>query len=131
VLASRREADSVLRVLAAGDGEPGVAALDAVRSRVILGELGDFAGREPGLLRGKLDRLREQDARGRTQHVATLRAYLDAFGDAARAARRLGVHPNTYRYRLRRALEVAELDLDDPLERLVAHLQLHLLPPDG
>jgi hypothetical protein len=130
VLASRRDADSVLRVLAEDGHAPAVAALDAVRSRVILAELRDLAQREPAVLRGKLDRLREDDERGRTQHIATLRAYLDAFGDASRAARLLDVHPNTYRYRLRRALEIAELDLDDPLERLVAHLQLHLLP-DG
>jgi hypothetical protein len=128
LLASRRDADSVLRVLADVPEPPVVAALDAVRSRVIVSELRDRAQREPALLRGKLDRLRAEDARGRTQHVATLRAYLDAFGDAARAARMIGVHRNTYRYRLRRALDVAELDLDDPLERLVAHLQLHLLP---
>jgi DNA-binding PucR family transcriptional regulator len=127
VLASRREADSVLRVLAAGDGQPAVAGLDAVRNRVILATLQDVAEREPGLLAGKLDALLAHDERGRSQYVATLRAYLDAFGDATRAAGRLGVHPNTYRYRLRRALDLAQLYLEDPLERLVVHLQLHLL----
>ena len=131
VLTSRREADSVLRVLAEQESGAAVASLDAVRPRVILAELRDLAGRDPALLRGKLDRLRERDENGRSQHVATLRAYLDAFGDASRAARLLRLHPNTYRYRLRRALETAELDLDDPLERLVVHLQLHLLPDGG
>jgi DNA-binding PucR family transcriptional regulator len=38
------------------------------------------------------------------------------------------VHPNTFRYRLRRLVEVSGIDLDDPVERLVAHLQLTLLP---
>jgi hypothetical protein len=127
---SRRDADSVLRALAEDPEAPTVATLDAVRSRVILAALRDLAQREPALLRGKLDRLREQDEPGRTRHVATLRAYLDAFGDASRAARMLGVHPNTYRYRLHRALEIAELDLEDPLERMIVHLQVHLLDDD-
>ena len=35
-----------------------------------------------------------------------------------------GVHANTFRYRLRRLAEVAALDLDDPVERLVVQLQL-------
>jgi PucR C-terminal helix-turn-helix domain/Purine catabolism regulatory protein-like family/GGDEF-like domain len=131
VLASRHEADSVLRVLAEGDAEQVVAGLDEVRERVILARLRDAADRDPALVAGKLDRLRDSDERGRSQYVATLRAYLDAFGDATRAAGLLGVHPNTYRYRLRRALELAEIDLDDPLERLVVHLQLYLLGDSG
>jgi DNA-binding PucR family transcriptional regulator len=40
------------------------------------------------------------------------------------AARRLTVHPNTLRYRVRRATAIAGLHLDDPRARLVHHLQL-------
>jgi DNA-binding PucR family transcriptional regulator len=61
--------------------------------------------------------------------VATLQAYFDAFGDMGAAAAQVNVHPNTFRYRLRRITEVFGLDLDDPDERLVAELQLRLLPP--
>ena len=43
------------------------------------------------------------------------------------AADRVSVHPNTFRYRIRRLLDVAGLDLDDPVDRLVAHVQIHLL----
>jgi DNA-binding PucR family transcriptional regulator len=39
----------------------------------------------------------------------------------------LNVHPNTFRYRLRRLLELSELDLTDADERLVTHLQLTFL----
>ena len=42
------------------------------------------------------------------------------------AAKRVFVHPNTFRYRLRRLTEISGLDLDDPLERLVAELQLRI-----
>lgn len=36
----------------------------------------------------------------------------------------LHLHPNTLRYRLRRAAEITGIDLKDPLQRLVAHLAL-------
>jgi DNA-binding PucR family transcriptional regulator len=57
-----------------------------------------------------------------------LRAFLDAAGDVPIAARGLSIHANTFRYRLRRLVEVGGLDLSDPVERLVAHLQLTILP---
>lgn len=53
-------------------------------------------------------------------------AYLDAFGDARAAARELSIHPNTVRYRVRRATEVSGLDLGDPAQRLLTELQLRL-----
>ena len=59
-------------------------------------------------------------------HVETLRAYLDAWGDMAQAARRCGVHVNTMRYRVRKIVELSGLELDDPDERLVTELQLRL-----
>jgi DNA-binding PucR family transcriptional regulator len=37
------------------------------------------------------------------------------------------VHPNTFRYRLRRAAEVGRIDLNDRSARLSAMLQLHLM----
>jgi DNA-binding PucR family transcriptional regulator len=38
------------------------------------------------------------------------------------------VHPNTFRYRLRRLAEVGELDLADPEARFAAMLQLRVVP---
>ena len=69
----------------------------------------------------------DHDREKGTEYVVTLRAYLDHFGDVPAAAASLHVHPNTFRYRLRRLVAVAGLDLDDPTERLVAHLQLTTL----
>ena len=88
--------------------------------------LRELAATEPDLLKGRIEVLREHDRSGRGDYVETLRAYLDAFGDVATAAARLDVHPNTFRYRMRRLTEVSGLDLDDAVERLVAHLQLHI-----
>jgi sugar diacid utilization regulator len=126
---SRRQADQVLRVLAAGAGR--VAHVDDVRNETLLLELGDLAGERPHLLDGKVTRLVERDAARGTPYVETLRAYLDAFGDVALAADCVGVHPNTFRYRLRRLAEVSGLDLDDPDERLVVQLQLRLMEGGG
>ena len=42
------------------------------------------------------------------------------------ASKRLCVHRNTLRYRLRRIQERCGLNLDDPDERLVAELHLRL-----
>ena len=124
VAESRRHADQVLQVL--GPGEVGT--IERHRPATILASLRDAARREADLMEGPLAALRARDEEHGSAYVETLRAYLDAFGDVPAAAAGLGVHQNTFRYRLRRLLEVAELELDDPVSRLVLHLQLHLAP---
>ena len=56
--------------------------------------------------------------------VETLRAYLDEFGDVTTAAARVFVHPNTFRYRLRRLVHIGQVDLRDPEARFALMLQL-------
>lgn len=58
--------------------------------------------------------------------VRSLDAYLETSGDVPRAARRLVLHPNTLRYRLRRVRERFGIDLDDPDTRLVLALAVRL-----
>jgi DNA-binding PucR family transcriptional regulator len=67
------------------------------------------------------------DAKHGTDYQNTLGAYLDAFGDIRAAASRIGVHPNTFRYRLRRLVELFDIKFEDPDDRLVLGLQLRLL----
>ncbi|HET7530419.1 MAG TPA: helix-turn-helix domain-containing protein [Mycobacteriales bacterium] len=126
VAGSRREADEVVGVLA-GMPDRRVASIGAVRAQVILQRLAGVAAQDAGLVAGKVAALAEQDAAKGTAWVQTLRAYFDAFGDMASAAAMVNVHPNTFRYRLRRITEVFGLELDDPDERLVAELQLRFL----
>ena len=123
VAGARREADEVLDVLAEMPEQP-VATIGGLRPKVILHRLRELAGRDRSLVAGQVAALAEQDAAKGTSWVQTLRAYFDAFGDMATAAAMVNVHPNTFRYRLRRITEVFGLDLDDPDERLVAELQL-------
>ena len=76
---------------------------------------------------GPLEVLRAHDAERGTDHLATLAAWLDHPGEAARAARVLHVHPNTLRYRMARIAELVDLDLDAPPSRLALRLQLAAL----
>lgn len=77
-------------------------------------------------LRSVVDVLRAHDAAKHTELVATLRAYLDAFGEAGAAARSLHLHTNTFRYRWRRIVELTGFDPHDGEQRLRAELQLRL-----
>jgi hypothetical protein len=125
---SRREADLVLRVLSRGQRRAvTVGDIDELRSAVVLAELSDLAADRPELRAGKLPALLALDPANKKGYLATLRAYLDTFGDVAAAARKLDIHHNTFRYRLSRLQELSGLDLDDPDERLVIGLQLHFL----
>ncbi len=127
LLTSRREADRVLRAIAASPGIGAVATADTLRSRVVLQFLQELATHEPTLQSGKVELLVDHDRQRGTEYVATLRAFFGALGDMPAAAASQGVHPNTFRYRMRRLAETAELDLDDPVERLVLQLQLYFL----
>jgi hypothetical protein len=98
-----------------------------LRARVALAILGDLAGAIPGLTTGPVHVLAEVDRTRGTDYTTTLQAYFDAGSDLSKAARLLFVHRNTLRYRLRRIQELCGLDLNDPVERLVAEFQLRLL----
>ncbi|HEY3466832.1 MAG TPA: helix-turn-helix domain-containing protein, partial [Amycolatopsis sp.] len=62
-----------------------------------------------------------------TRYVATLTAWLHAQGDPAAAGKRLGVHENTVRYRLRKMTELTTLDLRDGSKRLALTIELAAL----
>lgn len=128
---SRGDADRVLRVLRAGRRATSVARADEVQLAAVLLELSDLVAAESQRPTGPVARLDEHDRRHGSQLLATLRAWLDAFGDVSTAAAKLHIHPNTFRYRLRRLSQVGELDLDDPDARFDAMLQLRLFDPDA
>jgi hypothetical protein len=128
VAESRRMADRVVEVLAdTGGGEVRVATEEQVRSRIALLDLAGQGVADGEALLAPVRRLVGHDAEHGTTHATTLLAFLDAFGEAARAAKALSVHENTLRYRIRRLEELFDLDLADPADRLVIWLQLRLL----
>ncbi|MFI1169419.1 PucR family transcriptional regulator [Streptomyces sp. NPDC020801] len=124
---SRAGADRALRVLRskAAAGQQ-VARLDDVHAEALLLELADLVPRGD-LPSGAVARIVAYDRKCQTSLVETLRSWLDAFGDVAVASAAMFVHPNTFRYRLRRAAEVGGIDLNDPGARLSAMIQLRLM----
>lgn len=124
---SRRAAEQALKVLSGRGMDGGVVDIEDVRAHAILLELMDLAAAQPSLVQGKVRDLIAHDREHGTAHADTLRVYLDSWGDSGVAARRVGVHPNTMRYRVRRLVELSGLDLHDPDERCVTELQLRML----
>lgn len=122
--AARREAEECLALHEAGAADGPPPAYDESWDQIVLGRLHIAArsGRVPA--RGPVTKLRRHDSVHGTPYVATLQAWLDAQGDLARAAERLGVHENTVRYRLRKMAEVTPLGLDDPRTRFATMIEL-------
>ncbi|MHA6623382.1 PucR family transcriptional regulator [Pseudonocardia sp. DLS-67] len=118
---SRREADRVLDAMAEGQD---VAVFGEIRAEVLLTQTLGLLAANPDLRDPGVARLVDYDREHRTDLVASVVAWLDAMGDVRAAAERLTVHPNTLRYRVRRATAIAGLRLDEPRARLVHHLQL-------
>jgi hypothetical protein len=128
--ASRSGADRALRVLRAGNaGGRRVARLCDVHAEVLLMELRDVAVAHGDRPSGPIALLASYDEQHGTSLIATLRAWLDAFGDVTAASAAMFLHPNTFRYRLRRLVQVGGIDLDDPQQRFAAMLQLRVMPP--
>jgi DNA-binding PucR family transcriptional regulator len=124
---ARANADRALRVLRTGGRR--VARLEDVHVESLVLELRDLVAARGDRPTGPVARLYAYDDEHNTNLVQTLRAWLDAFGDVIAAAATLYVHPNTFRYRLRRLSEVSGLDLTDPEARFAAMLQLRVVSP--
>jgi sugar diacid utilization regulator len=124
--ASREGADRSLRVIRSGQTEKRVACIGEVGFHSLLIEFGDLITARGEPLEGPIGRLDEYDAKHKTNLVATLQAWLDNFGDVVAASKETFVHPNTFRYRLRRLAEVGEVDLADPEARFGVMLQLRV-----
>ncbi len=123
---SRDGADRALRVVRAKRSGRRVACIGDVGFDALLLEFGDMMTARGTIVGGPVARLAEYDAKHRTNLLETLQAWLDAFGNVIEAAQAMWVHPNTFRYRLRRVAEVGQLDLDDGDTRLSVMLQLRV-----
>ena len=124
---SRWEAERTLEALIArGDPTSQVATIADVQADVVMRHVRDLLADDRRCRTPHLDLLARHDAEQQTDHLATLGAYLDAFGDISSAATRLSVHPNTLRYRLKRIDELIDIDLRDPVARFVLELQWRL-----
>lgn len=123
---SRRDAERVLQVLREGAPASRVARLSDVHVDVLLTDLAALAAADGHLESPAVTRLREYDLKHGTDLLPSLRTWLDGL-DVIAAAGLMHVHVNTFRYRLRRIAEVAEVDLKDPDVRFGLLLHLRLL----
>jgi len=120
----RRECDEVLRVLTVQPDLPPVAMLNDVSLEILLGHIDQKIALEPGLRHLGVDAMTRHDIDQKTEYSSSVTAWIQSLGDITAAARSLEIHPNTLRYRLRRASELFDLDLVDSDERL--EIWLHL-----
>lgn len=136
--ASREAAELVVRVLA--ERAARLPAVDVVSAAAAFGELVPEVSALRVLdrvaplwesLPGPVHAMVEHDRTHGSEYGASVAAYLDAFGDTGAAAGCLNVHPNTLRYRLRRARELFGVDLADPTLRLLADIGLRLARRTG
>lgn len=125
---SRATVDRILRILRDRQGTRSVARLDDVFSASLMADLGELARARDDRISGSMVRLIEYDRVHDSTLIETLSAWLDHFGDVTAAASALFIHPNTFRYRLRRVAEVGRLDLGHAEQRFAMMLELRLLP---
>jgi PucR family transcriptional regulator, purine catabolism regulatory protein len=113
-----------------GSGEPRrgapvgrVASVEDLGSHRLLLALQEDAALE-ALSRGLLAPLRAYDQRQHGDLVASLRTFLEHNGNWEAAARALGVHRHTLRYRIRRVAELTGRDLESAADRVEFWLAL-------
>ncbi|MDB1089675.1 PucR family transcriptional regulator [Streptomyces sp. ACA25] len=102
---------------------------DEVATGSVLPLLADEAVR--AFAESMLRPLREHDAHGRGDLLASLRAWLSRHGQWDAAAADLGVHRHTLRYRMRRVEEILDRSLDDPDVRMELWLALKTTGPEA
>jgi hypothetical protein len=119
---SRVEAAELLGIARSGQvSDPAVSVESAWDSVVLHRVLGAVDLAVPG---SPLRALLDHDAEHGTAYVPTLGAWLEHYGEPLRAAKALMIHPNTLRYRMRRLLNVADINLHDPRQRFALYLQV-------
>ncbi|MGO4105509.1 PucR family transcriptional regulator [Leifsonia sp. YAF41] len=124
---SRTEADSALRVLRGREGaELRVATIADVYASALILRLSDLVAADKVSISGPLEALGSYDVEHNTELVATLRSWLENFGDVRAAADAIQVHKNTFRYRLGRLAEIGGIDLQDHEVRFGLMLELRL-----
>ena len=104
-----------------------VAAIEDVLPQVALLDLQAHLAGTPHLRIPAVTRMLDHDAENGTSYAASVLALL-ATAEVPLAAAAVNVHPNTFRYRLRRVRELFDLDLDDPDVRLMTWLYLRARP---
>lgn len=127
LVGSRRQSDQILDFVACRrDAQVRVAEIEDVSLDLMMARLAETTRRGALPRSAALARLAAYDAGHDGDLCITLQAYLEQFGNVRAAAEALYVHTSTFRYRMRRVVEVSGLDLDDPDQRLEVAIALRL-----
>ncbi|GAA4849787.1 PucR family transcriptional regulator [Saccharopolyspora rosea] len=121
---SRAEADELLSLLRTGHLSRRVAVHEDHWHQLVLNRMAGAATDAGISSLGPLPTLREHDRTQGTDYLSTLHSWLRHPGDPRQAARELRVHPNTFRYRMKRLTQLVDVDLDDPDVRSALLVQL-------
>ena len=127
----RLEVDQVLAVMASTPSTHTVAAATDLHAQLLLAKLAQEFTRDESTCHPGVRALLDHDQTRGTDYRTTLCAYFAALGDVASTARDLNIHPNTVRYRLRRAEEAFGVPLEHGDDLLTTWLQLRLAAPPG
>ncbi|MGV9800210.1 PucR family transcriptional regulator [Mycobacterium sp. NPDC003449] len=119
---ARQQVDQALESAVVSDVVT-VTGFDDALPRIALARIAQFV-EESRIDYPKLHALYTEDRSSGSEYIATLAAYLSAFGNVVLAAKQLSVHVTTLRYRLKRIQAISGLNLDDPAERLLCELLL-------
>jgi DNA-binding PucR family transcriptional regulator len=122
--ASRADADRALLLLRRHPHMGPVTSTTRASDQLSLFGLTQLLDAHPDLVSARARLIRAHDAAHGTAYETFLATWLDCQRDVAASAARMSTHPNTVRYRLRRAVELFALDLDDPDQMLMLWLSL-------
>lgn len=73
-----------------------------------------------------IEKLKAYDALHNTDFLSTLKTYLECDSNVQKAADLIHVHPNTLNYRLKRIVDITEIDLKDPNQKITLYLDLKM-----
>ncbi|WP_343910530.1 helix-turn-helix domain-containing protein [Nocardioides aquiterrae] len=119
VVPARIDADRVLALLRTRPDLAGVGSAASLADQLAIAHLRNLLAEEPALASAPARTLLAHDAQHGTTYSSLVLTWLECGRDVSATARRLGVHANTVRYRLRRVGESFGLDLDAPDQVLV------------
>jgi hypothetical protein len=122
----QQEVFEILSVLSSAPHLPDVAGASDVQAQLLLTHLEGDLRDKPRLRHPGVNALIDHDIARGTNYRESLCAYFAAMGDIGVAALALNVHPNTLRYRIKRAGTLFGLRLDKPDDQLAIWLQLRL-----
>ncbi len=121
---ARGQADEVLALLRNGQARGTIADFEQLWHVLALSRMAGAATDAGVGTVGPLPLLREHDRTEGTDYLVTLHAWLRHPGDPRAASAELRVHPNTFRYRMKRLTGIVDVDLDDPDVRAALLVQL-------